>query len=212
MTDIPAISGSSTGTWKSLVDAVISLINGKFNSRPYIWANAAARTAQTGMTIGEYGYQTDTQVTYRAISATTTEVWQSTWITWSTAPTNLAVGTGGSALQQQKYKYIGGRVFFDCKYVLGTSGASMGTAPVINLPVTLVRPSSRFFKLSAAVGMFDTSATAQADGLATLNALSAVQVLATYLVGATSTSITATAPWTWAAGDELAVQFWADVA
>ena len=26
----------------------------------YVWANAAARTAQTGMTIGDIGYQTDT--------------------------------------------------------------------------------------------------------------------------------------------------------
>ena len=35
------------------------------SSTDYLWANAAARTAQTGMIAGERGYQTDTGITYR---------------------------------------------------------------------------------------------------------------------------------------------------
>lgn len=64
MADIPAIAGSDTGTWKSILNTIIGLINGKFNSRPYIWANDAARTGQAGMVEGESGYQTDTDVRY----------------------------------------------------------------------------------------------------------------------------------------------------
>lgn len=45
------------------------------------WTNAAARTAQTGMRVGDYGYQIDTQYTYRYTG--------SAWGIWDTFGTAL---------------------------------------------------------------------------------------------------------------------------
>lgn len=65
MADIPEISGADTGTWKSILNTIIGLINGKFNARPYKWADAAARAAETGMTEGDIGDQADTNQRWR---------------------------------------------------------------------------------------------------------------------------------------------------
>lgn len=211
MADIPAIAGSDTGTWKSLVNAIISLINGKFNSRPYQWANAAARTAQTGMTVGEFGYQADTQVLYRANAATTAEPWESPWITWSTAPTNLTVGTGGSATSVQRYRYIGGRTLWQVHYILGTSGQSVTGQPTINLPLSLQLPVARTAELVSAGSIYDVSATTTFQARARINITTANQIAVSSYTG-TYAGITNLAPMTWAAGDELAVEWWADPA
>jgi len=62
---IPPVVGSVVGGWVAAFNTVISLINGRFASRPYRWANSSARTAQAGMTAGEVGYQVDTATVYR---------------------------------------------------------------------------------------------------------------------------------------------------
>lgn len=156
-------------------------------------------------------YQIDTKATY-VYESSAWVLKDSDWITWATVPTNIAIGTGGSAASVQRYKYINGRVYFDYKYTLGTSGASVGTGPVINLPfsVTQIIPTNaqlvgdgNIYDVSAVSGAFYTKAR--------LNATSASQaVIATFAAGAYVT-ITATAPITFAAGDIIAGGFWADV-
>src|SRR5690606_16873404 len=47
----------------------------------------------------------DTKIEYR-FDGTNWKEWESDWISWSTAPTNLAVGTGGSAAMVQRYKWV----------------------------------------------------------------------------------------------------------
>ncbi len=146
------------------------------------FADAAARTAAIpSPVLGSKTVLTSTEIIYRYNGSTWKE-WESDWITWATAPTNLTVGTGGSAATVQRYKYIAGRIWFDYRYVLGTSGASMGTAPTINFPIS--------------VALVVTSAT--------------TGIIQTYT--GTTASITSTAPMTWAAGDILAGGFWADPA
>jgi len=50
----------------AMQDSVQTALNTKVRtSTDYLWANAAARTAQTGMVAGQKGYQTDTGITYR---------------------------------------------------------------------------------------------------------------------------------------------------
>lgn len=204
MTDIPAISGSSTGTWKSLVNAVISLINGKFNSRPYIWANATARTAQTGMTIGEYGYQTDTQVTYRATSATATQPWASPWITWAPTLSNITLGTASSTAYQ--YKYSAGLVHGRYKIILGTSGMAIGTNPSLTLPVTAVAPNHANAAYNGRAVLYDNSATTNYNAAVRADASSATVVIL-MSQSATVAAITASAPFIWAASDVLEGDF-----
>lgn len=208
-TPIPAILGTLSG-WLANINTTIGLINSRFASRPYVWANAAARTAQTGMTIGEYGYQTDTQVTYRAISSTTTEAWSSPWITWATAPTNVTVGTGGSASTSQKYRYVAGRLNVQCKYVLGTTGSSVTGQPSITIPVSVTQPIAGAADLDSSGNIYDVSATTVYRCRPRLVSATSF-IISSYSAGSYG-GITSSAPMTWAAGDVLQVEFWADPA
>ena len=49
----------------SVQAAFTNKITNKRQIQTFVWANTAARTAQTGMIAGDFGYQTDTGVTYR---------------------------------------------------------------------------------------------------------------------------------------------------
>lgn len=53
----------------SVQDALDSKVNDTRQIQSFVWANAAARTAQTGMAEGDWGYQQDTDVTYRYTTA-----------------------------------------------------------------------------------------------------------------------------------------------
>jgi hypothetical protein len=155
-------------------------------------------------------YQIDTGVTYKYLSSAWEE-WESDWISWATVPTNLTVGTGGSAATVQRYKWINGRLYFDYRYVLGSSGSSMGTQPTINLPlsVTLRIPANNIAEGDG--GAYDLSITTGHFTKHLIATATTVFVRHTYTGSATST-ISSTAPFTWAAGDVLAGGFWADPA
>lgn len=133
------------------------------------------------------------------------------WITWATAPTNITVGTGGAAATVQRYKIIDGRYYFDYRYVLGSSGASMGTQPTINLPVNVAMriPANNIAEGDG--GAYDLSLTTGYFTKHLIATTATVFIRHTYTGSATST-ISSTAPFTWAAGDVLAGGFWADPA
>ncbi len=174
---------------------------------PYTWANAAARSAQTGMALGYKGTQTDTGVEYRYDGSTWKE-WSSDYITWSTAPTNLTVGTGGTTVQ--KYKYVAGRIWFSYSYTLGSSGFSMGTSPTINFPISVALPVPAG-SLATGDGAIRDVSVPSTPAFVRVNITSATTgIMQTYT--GTTASITSTAPMTWAAGDILAGGFWADPA
>lgn len=200
---IPVISGSSTGTWKSLVNTVIGLINAQFAKRPYVWADSTARLAQTGMTVGEMGYQTDTQVTYRATSATATQPWSSPWITYTPTLTNVTLGTG--SVTEYRYQYTNGTVRVDFYIRLGTGGALTG-APTMTLPATAV--ALRYLSMT-----YDGVGSAQ-------NAANNVYPISIAAASASTTSVqffstvtgayaalSATAPHTWALNSVLQGKF-----
>lgn len=132
------------------------------------------------------------------------------WTTWATAPTNLVVGTGGAAQMVQRYKRIAGRYYIDYRYVLGSSGASVGSGPTINLPfnVAILNPQGGMTVGDGAV--YDLSAAATpAFTKAVLQSATTARIF-TYT--GTIANITGTAPITWAAGDILAGGFWVDPA
>jgi hypothetical protein len=77
----------------SVQDALDALVNDTRQIQTFVWANSAARTAQTGMIAGDFGFQTDTSTTYRYIGSS----WVAFYATNATSvvPTSVA-GTGVS--------------------------------------------------------------------------------------------------------------------
>lgn len=174
-----------------------------------------ATTTLTGITdiifrIGDLAYAADTGITYRWNSSVW-QAWTSNWITWLAAPSNFTVGTGGAALSQQEYKYIAGRLLFRVHYILGTTGASVTGQPTLMLPMSLMLPVARTAELVSAGSIYDVSAITTFQARARINITTANQIAVSSYTG-TYGGISATAPMTWAAGDELAVEFWADPA
>lgn len=176
----------------------------------YVWANASARAAATGMATDARGYQVDTRAEYR-YTGSAWQAWESNWIVWTTSPSNFAVGTGGSAAVVQRYKWIAGRVYFEYEFTLGSSGASVGTNPEVNLPFAIKTFNGVSYPTGDGGAVFDASSGANAAYSRHLVvSATAVRVYFTTIASPTFTSITASAPMTWAAGDKLAGGFWAD--
>ena len=64
----PAVDNAETATFNTAFAAVGTAFSGFTGTREiqtFVWADNAARTAQTGMTAGDEGYQTDTDTVYR---------------------------------------------------------------------------------------------------------------------------------------------------
>jgi hypothetical protein len=206
--DIPAISGPDTGTWKSILNTIIGLINGKINSRPYQWANSTARLAQTGMVLGELGLQADTQVTYRALTATTTQPWNSPWITYTATLTGFAVGTGGSALNSTRYRYVNGEIEVDAKFVFGTSGTTFPTSPTFTLPVTAATVKHNNMIYAPGGGSVNDATGSPYSSIVHAPVAAVDKVTVAPNPGAASIgNYTTTSPFTWAAGDTIACRF-----
>lgn len=180
------------------------------DSYNYRWADSTARNAQTGMVAGDLGYQTDTGVVYR-YDGSAWKAWESDWITWATPPTNLTIGTGGSAAMVQRYRWVAGRLSFQYSYTLGTSGFSVGNI-VINLPFPVFQAVVRFPQLVGSGTLYDASTTnVSYTGFPRLNGTEPDKVVIGIYAG-TYTTINSTTPWTWAAGDVIGGEFWADPA
>lgn len=150
-----------------------------------------------------------TLVTYR-FDGSNWKAWESDWITWSTAPTNITVGTGGSASSLQRYKWVDGRPYFDYKFVLGSSGQSVGAAPVLNLPITLVLIVPGLPPTTGEGAIYDFNPGAVSYTKVRLASATTARI-DTWASGAYG-AISSTAPITFAAGDTIAGGFWGDVA
>jgi hypothetical protein len=202
---------SANGTDKYVVDARLSTdpdpaaILAVYNYRP---ADAAALAALTGMRLGDRAFQVDTGVTYRYNGAAW-KAWESDWITYATtlsaASGTFAVGTGGSASNVTQYRYEQGTVRVRFSFVLGTSGQSMGTTPKFTLPVASATPAHAYLIYGVVGDMLDSNVTATLFAMAAADNLSTTVVRIGYMnnVAGLFDYPTATAPWTWAAGDAL---------
>lgn len=182
----------------------------------YRWANAAARTAQAGMAAGDKGYQTDTAIVYR-YSGSAWKEWESDWLTYTStlgaASGGFTVGTGGSVLQETKYKWVNGRVLLRYKFVLGSSGGAVGTAPYFTAPVTMAPQAPRYAVLAGDGNVYDLSTTTNYYTKARVNDGSTSQILISSYAG-TFSNITASSPvaTSWASGDILQGEVWVDAA
>lgn len=144
----PLVDDSSTATFNAAfaqVGTVVGPLTAGFAQRQirtFKWANAAARTAQTGMSEGDVGHQIDTRVTYLYTSSAW-KAWSSSWTLYTPTAMGLTVGTGGSAAYN--YRFVEGDVEFKTLIRLGTGGT--WSLPSHTLPVTPASEVIQFAKL-----------------------------------------------------------------
>ncbi len=97
----------------SVQDALDALVNDTRQIQSFLWANSAARSAQTGMVGGDFGYQTDTGVTYRYSGSAWVAFYPGALV--SIIPTSVA-GTGVS------YSTTSGLVSFSASPAVSVNG------------------------------------------------------------------------------------------
>lgn len=175
--------------------------------RLYKAATTTARDLLTDMVTGDLCLVAANGITYR-YSGSAWKAWSSDWISYTPTATNFTIGTGGSAASVFRYRYEDGLVRVRFRATLGTSGASVGTTPSFTLPVTSVTPPHRISAYDGVGSALDASAVAVAN-LFMYDNDNSTTVFRLYTVAATVAAgvITATAPWTWAAGDSIQGDF-----
>lgn len=191
---------------KNLADTSEAVISGQHAAKYFRPADSAALAAllttyAATLLEGDLARQTDTEVTYR-FNGTTWKAWESDWISYVATATNIAVGTGGSALKSHRYRYNGGDIEVDYMFILGTSGASVSGVVSFTLPVNTPAVSSAYGPIRGGGSIADASlGWYPVFHVANNTAVDSIRIQA---VGATGPgNITSTFPITWAAGDAM---------
>lgn len=119
----------------AMAQAESDRFNAVLGVRNYWWANAAARTAATGMRKGDFGYQDDTDITYRYSG--------SAWVAWDsgvfTHTPTLTPGSGAftTTTKTTTWRYSSGVVIFHIAVTVNNAGTAAGGL-TISLPFTAV--------------------------------------------------------------------------
>lgn len=174
----------------------------KLQVSSYLWANVAARTAQTGMANGDEGYQSDTGVIYKRLGGAWKE-WDSDWITY--APTLTGITLGTSPTTRYRYKWRQGICLVDYSIKLGTGGA-FTAQPTMTLPITGIAldcPDQEYDGKSSAA-----NSAGNIYPIAVLASSSSVTIAKfwTTTSGAYA-AVSATVPHTWALGSVMRGKF-----
>ena len=131
------------------------------------------------------------------------------WTTWSGSWTNLTVGTGGSASENYEYMQLGKTVIARFQVTLGSSGQSVGTNPILSLPVNANTTDAQIpmgiAKLFVAgASNYPAQILYNATGSVGFRVQSYNPTSSTNPSYITNATPSATIPATWAAGDSLA--------
>lgn len=201
--------GSYTQDWRKAIqdaaDSQESVVSTTRSFRTFAVADSAALTALASTyTLREgldFARRTDNKITYR-FNGSAWKTWDSDWITF-TPTTSITVGSTGSTTGT--YRYLGGRVAWKVTILLGGTGITMPSSPTLNLPVNrdaLPHPYARMVETN--VSLHDTSAIGAYNGFAQANNTSVSQVFIVVSANPAS-SISSTAPFTWATTDAILV-------
>jgi hypothetical protein len=145
--------------------------------------------AYTAFTVANAYTKAETDSIVTALGGTNT-AWTSYTPTWTGISSTGATSTGA-------YKQIGKTVFFQAKYVVGSSGISVTGAITPSLPVTKKSTSIPIIS-----GLFIDAGTGYRSTLILDTSLYAVNSSVTYADAATPSN---TIPFTWAVNDEVRV-------
>jgi hypothetical protein len=148
----------------------------------------------------------------RALEAAATRRYQSA-IQGSYTPslTNLAIGTGGVAVNSAVYSFDGVHLFVSGRAMLGTSGQSVGTSPRFGLPSGFT-PATDLASWSplGPCSLLDTDLGQIGEGQVQRGTVAGtVTVLQSVYTAPYNrfVNISATSPFTWAAGDGFRYTF-----
>lgn len=178
----------------------------------YYWADAAARTAQTGMANGDEGFQADTGMTYKYNG--------STWKAWHTlSPVNFTPTwtnlTVGNATQTFRYTLAAGTVQVSGFLILGTT-SSVGTAPHMTAPLPLNgyitgAPNSGSDQILGTAIMADNGGVSYTGPIATVASASVIYVrplaVGTGATYASTLTLTSTVPFTFGSTDYMTFNY-----
>lgn len=186
----------------SVNDVVQDLIVNKRQMQDFVWADAAARTAQMGMKTGDEGYQSDSKISYRYFDGA--------WRVWSTlAPiaftpawTGLTVGNG---TQDWVYNVGSGRVFISGTLTFGSTTSITAANPSFALPLAGTFTNSQ--ELGGAV--LDDAGIRYRGGVHydTASTRPLVRYFSVSGANIVDSGITSTTPFTWTTGDRLSATF-----
>jgi hypothetical protein len=172
-------------------------------------ADAAARAA---LVTDGYAYegmlvrQADTKAWY-VYESSAWRLHSIPWASYTPTLTNMVIGTGGSAKGTLEWRNEGDQIHVRGYLILGSSGQSMGSVPTMTLPVPAAAISAPYQWVGTCGSLNDVSAATVAT-LAMFrfnNGNTTVAVLSN--ATGTPTNISSTAPFTWAAGDAIYVDF-----
>lgn len=199
------------GAYATLQTSVQAALS-KRENYTFLWADAAARTAETDMVTMSLGFQQDTKTTY-IYNGTAWKLWHTAQpIAYTPTWTNLTVG---SAVQLWTYTVAAGMVTVAGYITLG-AGSSVGAGPYMTLPLPangLITgaPSSgnnqvlgTAYMEDAGVSFYDGKMLTLVSGGVVYVKYVALNTAGTYSVMA---NITSTVPFTWASGDYLTATY-----
>lgn len=131
--------------------------------------------------------------------------------TFATTATNLTAGTGGTS--SMRYRRLGsGEVQGRYLFVYGSASAAVGSSPRVSLPAD---PHSSYASGGSATAgfaqvgrgiLYDTSTGAYRKAIGLLNS-NREMLIAYWDTATTLAAIGSTAPWTWAVGDIIQIDF-----
>lgn len=178
-----------------------SSIQAAFDKRQnfdFRWADAAARTAQSGMVYGSQGFQVDTGVVY-FYTGSVWALWDKPYTAFT--PTISGSNIGSTGTNTAFWSMSSGRAFVEGQIVLGGTGISMGSTTVTT-PVTAVTGVTSSPR--GQVALVDAGSSTYM-GTAFYASATTVSVLPTTVSGSyiTYQNITSTVPFTWVAGDAI---------
>lgn len=202
LTLLPVLADAAdiTAVGTTMADQVEKKLNMRF-------ATEAARDAE--ITSPEEGMECYTLDLDRTWLYTTSWVLMSQTGSWTPTLTNVAIGTGGGALNTGSFAYNRGMLAVDIVVALGTAGASVTGTPGVTLP-TGFTPSR--LNANPAVGVdvsfLSGGAAALNFGVAFLSVTNRLDLFVFNSSGTyvSRTAITAAIPAVWAAGDAMFVQ------
>lgn len=145
-------------------------------------------------------------VAYRRVSGVWVP-WSSPWKTFTPTLAGFTVGTGGSASSVSEWRYEGDLVHVRSAYTLGTSGGAVSGIPKSTLPVAQSALATPYQWMGTSI-LYDTSAATPyiTAILAANTSTTEVQVVPVNSGGVAS-AVSPSAPFVWAAGDRITLDF-----